>query len=171
MGLMNGTDTLSTTRTPRFERLRNALLRHAYAAAALPIGLAALVAAPFGGSKAVGRWHRSLATRLLHLDLDGSREARGETRSVLAHAFTSLPVNLIAFVLVVPLWIIFVTRGVLYPVFGADHLERSWGGPSLPGAWFAHFIQGPPLLFLATLLLNPVVRLQSRLAQRYLGRN
>ena len=170
MGGMNVTFTTMTSPATTSGRLRRALLRHAYAAAALPVGLAALVAAPFGGAATAGRWQRSLVARLLHIDVEGAPDRRGEARSVLAHAATSLPVNLVAFALVVPMWVVFVTRGVLYPLFGADHLERSWGGPTLPGAWFGHFIQGPPLLLLVTLLLAPVARLQIRLARRYLER-
>ena len=59
----------------------------------------------------------------------------------------------------------FLTRGVAYPLFGADNLDQSWGGPSLAGAWFVHFIQGPPLLVLVTLVLVPVSRLQARRAE------
>ena len=42
-------------------------------------------------------------------------------------------------VLTGPLWLIVVWRGVLYPLVGADDLQDSWGGPTLAGAWAAHF--------------------------------
>jgi len=71
----------------------------------------------------------------------------------------------VSFALMGPAWAVFVTRGVLYPVFGADHLDRSWGGPTLAGAWAAHFIQGPPLLLVITLVLWPVSRYQVRWAR------
>jgi len=38
----------------------------------------------------------------------------------------------------VPLWLIVVLRGVLYPAFGAGDLRNSWGGPTLAGAWAVH---------------------------------
>jgi hypothetical protein len=69
----------------------------------------------------------------------------------------ALPVEVVAFALAAGMWAVFLARGVCYPLFGADHLERSWGGPTLAGAWFVHFIQGPPLLYLVSLVLRPLL--------------
>jgi len=68
----------------------------------------------------------------------------------------SLPITLLGFVLVVGMWAVFLVRGVCYPLVGADHLDQSWGGPTLAGAWFVHFIQGPPLLYLVGVVLRPL---------------
>jgi hypothetical protein len=48
-------------------------------------------------------------------------------------------VSVVSLVLTGPLWLIVVLRGVLYPLIGADDLQDSWGGPTLAGAWAAHF--------------------------------
>ena len=153
------------TRTGRRTRAETAARRHGYAALALPVGLAGIIATPFGARERVGRVQRALAHRLLRVPAASSRRPP----RVFAHSLVGLPVNLLAFALVVPAWSVFITRGVLYPLFGADHLERSWGGPTLAGAWVAHFIQGPPLLLIVTLMIWPLSRYQARLATRYLN--
>jgi hypothetical protein len=145
-------------------RLRTGLQRAAYAALALPLGLLSLGAALLGQPEPVNRWQRALAQRLLDVRLaPAPPPRRGEA---LRHSLLGLPVHVLAFALVGPAWGVFLARGVLYPVFGADHLENSWGGPSLAGAWLAHFIQGPPLLLLVDFTLRPLSRLQTRLARR-----
>jgi hypothetical protein len=131
------------------------------------VGLVGVVAAPLGAAHRVERWQLALATRLLGVpSAESPPAASGVGRRVVARALVGLPVHLVTFLLVVPGWAVFLARGVAYPVFGADHLEQSWGGPSLAGAWFVHFVLGPPLLALATLLLTPVSKLQARLATR-----
>jgi hypothetical protein len=159
------TQSPSVSTRPWQQRLVTGLLRSAYSALALPVGLAGLVVTVFGGAERASSWQRALTGRLLGSQVSSGRQG---TLRVLRHGLASLPVNLLAFVLVVPIWAVFVTRGVLYPVFGAGNLEDSWGGPTLAGAWFVHFIQGPPLVLLAMALIAPVNRLQARLARRFL---
>lgn len=132
---------------------------------ALPVSLAGLIAVPLGGGRRVGRLNRSLAQRLLGTPTD-AEQATGRRRRLLWHWLTALPADLLAFAIVAPVWGVFLTRGVLYPLFGADNLEQSWGGPTLAGAWFVHFIQGPPLLLVVTLVLWPVSRLQAARARK-----
>jgi hypothetical protein len=62
-------------------------------------------------------------------------------------------VSAIVFILTVPLWLIVVLRGVLYPVVGADDLEDSWGGPTLAGAWAAHLGLGVAILLAVSFVL------------------
>jgi hypothetical protein len=59
----------------------------------------------------------------------------------------------VSFILTVPLWLIVVLRGVLYPVVGADDLEDSWGGPTLAGAWAAHLGLGVAILLAVSFVL------------------
>lgn len=146
---------------PWYLRLLRALAPSAYAAVALPLALLGLFA-----PAVVGRWQSRLAERLLGVPVPDTPLAAGRVRR---HSVVSLPVSLVAFVIVVPIWLVFLARGVLYPVFGADNLEDSWGGPTLAGAWFVHFIQGPVLVALAAFLLRPFSRLQARLAGKYLS--
>ena len=62
-------------------------------------------------------------------------------------------VSMVSLVLTGPLWLIVVFRGVLYPLIGADHLRDSWGGPTLAGAWAAHFALGVAILLAVSFVL------------------
>jgi hypothetical protein len=172
----------NATRTPRTRsaggpvptgwrnRMKAAAGHHAYAVAALPVGLAGLLAIPVGAAETVGRLHRVLVRRLLAVPAPSQAPpARLRTGRLLAYWLTSLPVNLLAFVLTAPFWVIFLGRGVLYPVFGADNLENSWGGPTLAGAWLVHFLLGPPALVAITVILRPISRYQARQAHKHLN--
>lgn len=140
--------------------------RSVYACLALPVCLVGLVAASLGGARRVSRVQRELARRFLGVAAPSpaSPRRRGSLR-VFGHCLATVPANLLAFALIAPVWALFLTRGVLYPVFGANNLEQSWGGPTLAGAWLVHFIQGPPLIFVMTLVLGPVSRFQARQAR------
>jgi hypothetical protein len=52
----------------------------------------------------------------------------------------------VALVVTAPAWVLLLTRGVLYPLFAGDDLSNSWGGPTLVGAWAAHFAVGVAVL-------------------------
>jgi hypothetical protein len=139
--------------------------RNVYAVVALPVGVAGLVAALFGTGTRVDRAQRALAHRLLGVPVAGSAPPRRRRAGRVRRHLARLPADLVSFALMGPAWAVFLARGVLYPVFGADNLDRSWGGPTLAGAWAAHFIQGPPLLLVITLVLWPVSRYQVRWAR------
>jgi hypothetical protein len=62
-------------------------------------------------------------------------------------------VSMVSLVLTGPLWLIVVLRGVLYPLIGADDLRDSWGGPTLAGAWAAHFALGVAILLAVSFIL------------------
>ena len=88
-------------------RLLSTLKAHAYGAVALPVGVVGLVVAALGGAGTVARWQRTLAHRLLDVPpRPGAGEGRGRGRAlrVLGRNLVGLPVNLVAFVLVVPMW-------------------------------------------------------------------
>ena len=59
----------------------------------------------------------------------------------------------LALVVTAPLWLIVVLRGLLYPAIASDHLENSWGGPTLVGAWVVHLMIGVGMLLAASFLL------------------
>ena len=44
-------------------------------------------------------------------------------------------------------WVPLIVNGIFYPVFDADNLKNSWGGPTLAGAWVTHFAIGIGVLF------------------------
>jgi hypothetical protein len=50
--------------------------------------------------------------------------------------------SVVAAILTAPVWAVVILRGVLYPLFGSDNLEDSWGGPTLAGAWAVHLLVG-----------------------------
>ncbi|GAB3342072.1 hypothetical protein RMN56_27830 [Micromonospora halotolerans] len=139
----------------------------AYAVAALPVTVLGLVCGPFGAAAVTGRIPRELARRLLRVQVGAARGA--DARVPLRYRLAALPFEIVSFALLAPAWAVFIARGVLYPIFGADHLAQSWGGPSLPGAWLAHFLQGPPLLLVITVVLWPVRKRQVRAAARHLS--
>lgn len=61
------------------------------------------------------------------------------------------PVTGIALFVTAPFWLLLTFRGVLYPAFGADDLDQSWGGPTLVGAWVTHLVVGLAALGVASL--------------------
>lgn len=150
-------------------RIVEAARRSLYAAAALPVGLFALIGTPFGGARGADRLQRKLAHRLLREPVPAEDEAGSSRRRTLYYGLASLPANLVAFVLVMPVWTVFLARGVFYPVFGADTLDQSWGGPTLAGAWFVHFVTGLLSILAVTILVWPVSRYQARQARKHLG--
>ncbi|MFJ3787783.1 hypothetical protein [Kitasatospora sp. NPDC090091] len=138
-----------------------------YAVAALPVGLVSLPLALLGGSRAAHRLQRGLAARLL--DARITEPARGRAARVVAHGVLALPLQLLAALLTGVLWADVLARGVCYPLaeWGQD-VSQAWGGPTLIGAWAAHF--GVGVLTLAVLLpvSRALVVAQRRLAVRLL---
>ncbi|MBF9129560.1 hypothetical protein I0C86_11370 [Plantactinospora sp. S1510] len=156
-------------RTARRGRVAAMLDYHAYAVVALPVDILGLLCGPFAAAARTDRIQRKAVARLLGVPVHQADTSRGRgSRVPLRYRLSSLPFELMSFALLAPAWAVFITRGVLYPIFGADHLDRSWGGPSLAGAWLAHFIQGPPLLLIISLILWPVRKQQVRTASRHL---
>ncbi|MFE7596712.1 hypothetical protein [Streptomyces sp. NPDC057494] len=85
------------------------------------------------------------------------------------HALMSVPLGLLALI-PVGVEILFVLRGVLYPVFEHGPYDHAWGGPSMAGAWAAHFLIGLALAAAGLGALWLLNRLHSRLAGWTWGR-
>jgi hypothetical protein len=66
--------------------------------------------------------------------------------------------------------VLFVLRGVFYPLVDRGPYDHSWGGPSVGGAWLAHFGVGVPLAVAGVGVLWLLGRLHSRLAGWVWGR-
>ncbi len=145
--------------------MHKAIGRTLYEFAAFPVGLAGLV-----GSKRAGHLQVRLSHRLLGdpVSPPAARPSRGR---VVIHSLASLPLNLVAFALVAEAWSLFVFRGFLYPVFADGHLEDSWGGPTLAGAWLVHWLLGLPLVAAVAVILVPITRVQTRLTRRLASRS
>ena len=149
------------TRTDKRGRVAAMLDYNVYVIVALPINILGLICAPFAAATFTHRIQRKVAVRLLGVQVSrGGTSRGGDSRVPLRCRLAGLPFELVSFALLAPAWAVFIARGLLYPIFGADNLEQSWGGPSLVGAWLAHFIQGPPLLLVITVILWPVRKRQ-----------
>ncbi|NUS74362.1 MAG: hypothetical protein HOQ05_13325 [Corynebacteriales bacterium] len=72
-----------------------------------------------------------------------------------------------------PAWImsiLMVVRGFCYPlVTDRETLSKSWGGPTMLGAWAAHFAVGLLCLVGVMIFLKILAKAQRRLARRYLA--
>lgn len=158
------------TRPRGFARVRSAYSwrTSAYALAAPAVGLAALPLLLVGRSAGY-RWQRRLAVRLLDAEIP-EESGRGRFVHGAVHSVTALPLQILSAVLAGVFWAVFLARGVCYPLaeWGND-VSGSWGGPTMAGAWAAHFgvglLTGAVMLPLVALL----VAAQRRLAVRLLG--
>jgi hypothetical protein len=156
----NPSESGSAVIRPEFAR------RVGYAAVLLPASVATV------GAVAVGRWDRTcewwarageqgVATQ--------TSSGRPGAARLLAHALLCVPLGLLALI-PVGLEILFVLRGVLYPLVDRGPYNHSWGGPSVGGAWLAHFGVGVPLAVAGVGALWLLGRLHSRLAGWTWGR-
>lgn len=160
-------------RPRRLARLRSAYSWRysAYALAAPFVGLAALPPLLLGGrSGAVGyRWQRRLAVRLLGAEIPETSGAGRVVRGAV-HSVAALPLQILSAALAAAFWAVFLARGVCYPLaeWGND-VSASWGGPTMAGAWAAHFGVGLPTGAVVLPLVALLVTAQRRIAVRLLG--
>jgi hypothetical protein len=126
--------------TPRWKPCADAVVL-------LPRGLAALAAACTGRTMT--------ARRLLRAD-------RGPAAPLLAaHAVLTVLLGALAWVLAGVLALA-VTRGPFYGLVADGPYDDAWGGPTLAGAWLAHFAVSVPLAAVATTLLYGLTCLHHR---------
>lgn len=125
----NASESGSAVARPRFAR------RVGYAAALLPASVATV------GAVVVGRLNRARAWWARA----GEQGSATQTSSggpgaarLLGHALLCVPLGLLALI-PVGIEILCVLRGVLYPLVDRGPYNHSWGGPSVGGAWLAHF--------------------------------
>ncbi|MFJ5786923.1 hypothetical protein [Streptomyces hydrogenans] len=88
---------------------------------------------------------------------------------LLGHALVCVPLGLIALV-PVGVEVLSVLRGLLYPLVESGPYDHSWGGPTLAGAWAAHFLVALPFAAAGLGALALLHRLHHRLAGRLWGR-
>ncbi|MFF0428330.1 MULTISPECIES: hypothetical protein [unclassified Streptomyces] len=134
--------------------------RVGYAAALLP----AAVLTP--AAVAVGRTDRARAWWARAGEQEPA--ARSSPRQpgpwrLLAHALLCVPLGLVALV-PVGIEVLFVLRGVLYPLVDHGPYDHSWGGPTWGGAWVVHFLVALPFAAAALGVLWLLNRLHARLA-------
>ncbi|MEV0845701.1 hypothetical protein AB0J21_07405 [Streptomyces sp. NPDC049954] len=140
--------------------------RIGYAAALLPASFVTAAAVAAGRTDRARAWW----ARACEQDLTARTATRrpGAAR-LLAHALMCVPLGFLALI-PVGVELLFVLRGVLYPLVVQGPYDHAWGGPSLGGAWLAHFGLSLPLAFAGLGLLWLLGRLHLRLAGGMWGR-
>jgi Putative sensor len=143
--------------------------RTLYVLLALPVSLVSVPLALLGGWRAAARLQRGLAGRYLALRSPepAAHDAAGR---VVAHAVLSLPLNLVAAVVMASVWTL-VTMNLAYPLRPGlgDGYQDAWGGPTLAGAWAVHAAGGVVFLFVTPWIVKGITWLQGRLARGLLG--
>ncbi|GGS75453.1 hypothetical protein GCM10010222_15660 [Streptomyces tanashiensis] len=140
--------------------------RVGYAAALLPAAVVTLGALAAGRAERAGAWwaragEQDPTTR--------APERRPGAWRLVAHALVCVPLGLLALV-PVGIEVLFVLRGVLYPLVDHGPYDHSWGGPSMAGAWAVHFLAALPFAAAGLGALWLLARLHTRLAGRLWGR-
>lgn len=140
--------------------------RVGYAAALLPAAVVTLGALAAGRAEQAGSWWARAGeqdpTTL-------TPERRPGAWRLVAHALVCVPLGLVALI-PVGIEILFVLRGVLYPLVDHGPYDHSWGGPSMAGAWAVHFLVALPFAAAGLGALWLLARLHTRLAGRLWGR-
>lgn len=142
--------------------------RVAHILLAVPVGLVSLPLAAAGGP--AGRLQYGLA-RLLPGVAGGPRTPGGPR--AFAHALLALPLNVVALMATCYGWALVLLNLAwpLRPLVGMPlHAERSWGGPSVLGAWLVHAAGGGVTFLLAMpWICRGLAALQARLLTSVLG--
>lgn len=140
--------------------------RVGYAAVLLPASVATVGAVAVGRSDRARMWWARAGEQ--GSTAQTSSGGPGAAR-LLAHALLCVPLGLLALI-PVGIEILCVLRGVLYPLVDHGPYTHSWGGPSVAGAWLAHFGVGVPFAVAGVGALWLLGRLHSSLAGWMWGR-
>ncbi|MGC4798863.1 hypothetical protein ACLQ3H_32715 [Micromonospora saelicesensis] len=136
----------------------------AYCAMLVPVALLALVTVPLGGAgPAAARW-RALRTGLLGAAPTATPTRRPGRVAMLVHAVLSLLLGAAA-LLPLGIQLLLVLRGVLYGFVEPGPYDHSWGGPTLAGAWVAHFLIGLPIAAVALAAMIGLAAVHQRLTR------
>lgn len=134
-----------------------------YCASLVPVAVLALAFALSGRASAAAGWWRWLRTRLLG-EPSAQVTHRPGAGALAGHALLSLLLGIAA---LVPLGIeaLYLVRGVLYGLFDHGPYTDSWGGPTMAGAWLAHFLVGAPFAVAGLLCLRGLAAVHQRLSR------
>ncbi|MEV7530403.1 hypothetical protein ACIQNV_02590 [Streptomyces hydrogenans] len=139
------------------------LRRAGRAAALLPVAVATAGLVAAGRTDRAARWWARIGGE------DSAAVRRPGAGRLLGHALVCVPLGLIALV-PVGVEVLSVLRGLLYPLVESGPYDHSWGGPTLAGAWAAHFLVALPFAAAGLGALALLHRLHHRLAGRLWGR-
>ncbi|MFD3514463.1 sensor domain-containing protein [Streptomyces sp. NPDC058657] len=149
------------------EPFRSATWRRvAHLLLALPLALLCLPVAFLGGP--VGRMQFWLVRRVLRADPGTEIRERAGPLGVV-HALAVAPLALVSVVVVGYGWSL-VALNLGYPLRVDNDFARSWGGPTLAGAWAVHAAGGVVFLLLMPWVVKGLSALHVRLATGLLGR-
>ncbi|MET8120183.1 hypothetical protein [Micromonospora sp. NPDC005189] len=152
------------TRSRPYRTARLAGRSLAYCATLVPVALFTLVTAPLGGTGAAAARWRSLRTGLLGVPPTSASGRRPGPAAVLGHALLSLLLGAVA-LLPLGVQVLLVLRGVLYGVVDRGPYDDSWGGPTMAGAWLAHFLVGLPIAAFGLAALIGIAAVHQRLTR------
>ncbi|HEX5594664.1 MAG TPA: hypothetical protein VFX61_01375 [Micromonosporaceae bacterium] len=139
----------------------------AYCLAILPLSLVAVAAALLGRAGTAAGWWSRMRERVLGVP-SLPPIGRVTAAALLGHALLSMLLGVAA---LVPLGIelLMVLRGLLYGLVDRGPYDHSWGGPSMAGAWLAHFAVGIPFTVVAALALIGIAAVHQRLTTALAG--
>ncbi|WP_306324673.1 hypothetical protein [Streptomyces venezuelae] len=140
--------------------------RIGFAALLLPAALGTAGAVVVGRSDVARRWWARGGEQGPVAGDGGVRPGRAR---LLAHSLLCLPLGLLALI-PLGLEVLFVLRGVLYPLVQPGPYTTAWGGPSMAGAWLVHFGVGVLSAVVGLGALWLLNRLHARLAGGMWGR-
>ncbi|MGW7368495.1 hypothetical protein ACWGI8_35000 [Streptomyces sp. NPDC054841] len=140
--------------------------RIGYAVTLLPASIATVGMVAAGRSDTARRWWAQAGEQDSAAQSSGRRP--GAAR-LLAHAVLCVPLGLLSLI-PIGMEILFILRGVLYPLVDPGPYTTSWGGPSTGGAWLAHFGVGLLSAIAGLGALWLLSRLHARLAGGMWGR-
>jgi hypothetical protein len=139
-----------------------------YGLLSLPVGVACLLLGLAGAHGVAARMQAGLAGCWLHRPVERPRGGYRWGRVVSLALLTAM-IGLLCWLLVALAGPNTVRNVLLYPLTDGSTAARSWGGPTLAGAWAVHAALALVLLPLELWVLRGLTGLQGRLVARLAG--
>jgi hypothetical protein len=140
----------------------------AYGLFSLPAGIACLLMALVGAQSRAALVQVGLADRWLRQPV---RLSHGRSRwgRVVAQALLASMIGLLCWLLVALAGPNTIRNVLVYPITDGSTAARSWGGPTLAGAWAVHAALALVILPVELWMVRGLTSLQGRLTARLLG--
>jgi hypothetical protein len=139
-----------------------------YGVLSLPAGVACLLMGLVGAHNRAARLQLGLAERWLHLP-PGMPPGGYRWGRVITQALLTSVIGLLCWLLVLLAGPNAVRNLLLYPITDGGGAARSWGGPTVAGAWAVHAALQLVLLPVELWMIRGLTILQGRLTARLLG--
>jgi hypothetical protein len=134
----------------------------------LPAGLVSVLLSLVGAQGTAVRLQLGLADRWLHLPVEPPQSGYRWGR-VITQALLTSTLGLLCWLLIALAGPNTVRNLLLYPITDRSSYARSWGGPTLAGAWAVHATLALVTLPIPLWMLRGLTGLQGRLTARLLG--